>query len=585
HSLRAAAVAGCVAFAPLLGPTIAAADATPLSAADVQRYERIFELQDRGRWSAADREISRLDDRLLLGHVKAQRYLHPTAWRSKFKDLRDWMRAYRDHPDAARIYRLAMKRRPGGWTAPPKPTTRPLKGFGGDIVERDERYEPTDRRARAQRREARRLRNIARYRLRKGWPTGASEILGSRAARNAFDQGALDQLWGRTAAGFFFAGDDSEAFRVGRAAGQRSPHVAHEANWFAGLAAWRMGRFDDARAAFEAAVRSRGAGGWTKSAAAYWAARANIRVGRPERSSGWLLEAADEPYTLYGQLAADQLGVDPGFDFDRSPATTVDISALTLAPAGRRAAGLLQVGQTHRAEQELRSLWPGASPHRRKAIMAVAMQENMASLSLYLGWDAHRKDGRVFDAALYPEPAFEPNGGFAIDRALLFAIMRQESAFMPHARSHAGARGLMQVMPGTARLVARQRNIGGVKRSTMYDPGLNMQLGQTYIDMLKRERTIPDTLFHIVASYNAGPGNVAKWETRSRHGGDPLLFIEAIPFTETRDYVKKVVSNLWIYRARFGQDAPSLRAVAANAWPQYQPQDGDVAAAARNARY
>ena len=569
-------------------PTLAIAAAAPpkpLSVIDAERYRTIFAVQEQGRWRAADREIAKLENRVLMGHVLAQRYLHPTAYRSRFHELRDWMRHYRDHPDAERIYKLALRRRPAGAARPYSPLGDFLNGFGGDVTSRDEAYRPEGQ-SRTQRREARRLTRIVNYRLRRGWPTGASEILNSRQARRAFTTGQHDRLWGEVAGSFFFAGDDAEAWRVGAQAGARSHQTAPLAHWYAGLAAWRMQNYDDARTAFEAAARSRAAGDWTRSAAAFWAARANLRTGRPERMSGWLLEAAASQRTLYGQLAAEQLGMDRGLDFEAIPASATDFEALAEERGGGRALALMQAGETHRAERELRGLWKQADADARRGIMAVAMTQDMAALSMYLGWVEHRETGRVYDAALYPTPDFAPRDGFSIDRALLFAIMRQESAFLPRARSHAGARGLMQVMPATARAVARRENIPGVRRATMYTPGLNMQLGQAYIEMMLKEPAFQNTLFHVVAAYNAGPGNVQKWERRARHGGDPLLFVESIPFSETRDYVKKVVANMWIYRARYGQRAPSLEAVAAQAWPHYEAQDGrNEEAIARAARY
>lgn len=582
RALRAAAAV--LALLPALA-FAAVEPPQPLSVIDAERYRTIFAVQERGRWAAADREIAKLENRVLMGHVLAQRYLHPTAYRSRFHELRDWMRHYRDHPDAERIYKLALKRRPSGAARPYGPLGDFLDGFGGDVTSRDVDYRPEGR-SRAQRNEARRLTRIVNYRLRRGWPTGASEILESRQARRVFTAGQHDELWAEVAGSFFFAGDDTEAYRVGARAGARSNQTAPLAHWYAGLAAWRMQNYADARTAFEAAARSRAAGDWTRSAAAFWAARANLRTGRPDRVSGWLVEAASSQRTLYGQLAAEQLGMDRGLDFEAIPASATDFSDLARERGGLRALALMQAGETHRAERELRGLWTHADPGARRGIMAVAMASDMAALSMYLGWVEHRETGRVYDAALYPTPDFAPRDGFSIDRALIFAIMRQESAFLPRARSHAGARGLMQVMPATARAVARRENIPGVRRSTMFTPDLNMQLGQAYIEMMLKEPAIENTLFHVVAAYNAGPGNVQKWERRARHGGDPLLFVESIPFSETRDYVKKVVSNMWIYRARYGQRAPSLEAVAANIWPQYEGQDGgDQGARARAVLY
>lgn len=94
-----------------------------LSAADVARYQRIFVVQRKADWKTADRLIAELDDRRLMGYVLAQRYLHPTGYRSRFEELRDWLTRYADHPDAQRLYKLALKRKPAKATAPRQPTS------------------------------------------------------------------------------------------------------------------------------------------------------------------------------------------------------------------------------------------------------------------------------------------------------------------------------------------------------------------------------------------------------------------------------------------------------------------------------
>ncbi|MCH8155091.1 MAG: hypothetical protein IH786_07480 [Proteobacteria bacterium] len=95
-----------------------------LSDRDAELYREIFALQEKGKWRAADQRIARLSDRRLIGHLLAQRYLHPTAYRSKYKELRDWMAHYADHPEAKRIYKLALKRRPKNYKRPKRPVVQ-----------------------------------------------------------------------------------------------------------------------------------------------------------------------------------------------------------------------------------------------------------------------------------------------------------------------------------------------------------------------------------------------------------------------------------------------------------------------------
>ena len=182
--------------------------------------------------------------------------------------------------------------------------------------------------------------------------------------------------------------------------------------------------------------------------------------------------------------------------------------------------------------------------------------------------------GSGYDGAAYPLPAWQPDGGFRVDRALIYAVIRQESRFNPRARSYAGARGLMQLMPATASFVARDRDLRrGKGRGKLYDPGYNMALGQKYLEMLMAEAAVRGDLFALVAAWNGGPGNLTKWRRTLKHQDDPLLFIECIPAPETRNFIEHVLSNLWIYRDRLGQDQPSLGAIAAGEWPVYTALD------------
>ena len=174
---------------------------------------------------------------------------------------------------------------------------------------------------------------------------------------------------------------------------------------------------------------------------------------------------------------------------------------------------------------------------------------------------------QALDTVLYPVPPWRPDDGFKLDRALIFAFMRQESSFNPRAKSHDGARGLMQLLPSTASSIDRLHNFRGKQRALLYDPGLNMALGQRYLRQLLRSRRVKEDLLRLATGYNAGPGNLRKWERRINHEGDPLLFLEMLPTLETRLFVERVLTNLWVYRQRFGQDAPSLRALASDQWP------------------
>ena len=176
------------------------------------------------------------------------------------------------------------------------------------------------------------------------------------------------------------------------------------------------------------------------------------------------------------------------------------------------------------------------------------------------------------DAALYPLPVWEPDGGFTLDRAFLFAVMRQESRFRASARSRRGARGLMQIMPGTASVMSGEKYLGA-RRHALLEPVLNVTLGQKYLRHLLSRQEIGGNLFYALAAYNGGPAKLRRWKQEVDDRGDPLLFIESIPSSETRAFIERVLTNMWIYRIRFGQTTRSLDTVVSGGWPRYVPMD------------
>lgn len=458
----------------------------PLDAIEADRYREIFRLQEKGDWRGADRLIDALTDRRLLGHVLAQRYLHPAAYRSSYRELKDWLAAYADHPDAPAIYHLALKRRPPGAEPPSEPAVSVPPVGNPDLA-----IEP------------------------------------------------------------------------------ESPH------WEAGLDAWRQGRMAAAARHFEAVALADESSPWNQAAAAFWAARSHLKARQPEQVSRWLARAAEHPRTFYGQLARRALGMDPGLDWTVRPLLREEARVLFATRRGQRALALLQIGEIKRAEDEMNVLQTQADPELAEALIAVSQLAEMPTLALRLGSLLARRTGRMLDAALYPLPAWEPEGGFTVDRALLYALMRQESAFNPDAESPAGATGLMQLMPSTAGfIVGDGTRFLGPNQRDLRDPELNLTLAQKYVEHLLADPIVGGDLLLLVAAYNAGPGNVAKWRRdQEAYGDDPLLFIESIPWRETRLFVERVLTNLWIYRQRMGQETPSLEAVVAGARPVYASQD------------
>ncbi|MFQ6017345.1 MAG: lytic transglycosylase domain-containing protein [Kiloniellaceae bacterium] len=548
-----------------------------LSGRDAQLYREIFAYQENGKWAAADQRIRQLTDKRLMGHVLAQRYLHPTAYRSKYKELKHWMAHYADHPDARRIYKLALRRKPKSDTAPRPPAAPRWRG-SPSLSGFEKPYRSSKRLGRTELRKAARLkrqirRNVLRTRL-----SVTERLLESQMAKRLLDRVEIDQGYTQVAAAWFYYGRDERAYKLAAGAARRSGRIVPMAHWTAGLAAWRLGRLQEAVFHFERLALSDRVSGWNAAAGAYWAARSHLRLRNPGEMSMWLSLAANHPRTFYGLLARRALGLRTQIDFHSHDLNQALVTRLEAEPAGRRALGLIQVGERRRAERELKRLDGWADAEMARALLALAERARMPELAYRLGirlagGDHSGAAAGALDAALYPIPPWRPEAGFTVDRALIYALVRQESGFNPKAKSPDGARGLLQLMPSTASFVARDRRFRGSKRRKLFHPATNLELGQRYIAYLLSHDYVRGDLFRLAAAYNGGPGNLGKWQRKVDYGSDPLLFIESLPSRETRLFIERVLTNLWIYRVRLDQPAPSLDGLAAGDWPRYQALD------------
>ncbi|MBL4614457.1 MAG: lytic transglycosylase domain-containing protein [Magnetovibrio sp.] len=552
-----------------------------LTSDDVQRYGKIFALQDKGEWRKADREIKRLSNRILMGHVQAQRYLHPTKYRSRYKELKAWMAQYNDHHYAKQIYKLALRRRPANFKYPAKPKAgralyeAPRKAV---VVDKPKRK----RLSRAQRRRVATLKVMLKSYLRKGHTLSAKQLIQSAEVKKLFDDYNMDWARGRLAKGYFMDGRDDWAVEWAEKASKRSGKYLPSAHWIAGLAYWRLGQMEKSAEQFERSAKYDNSP-WTQASSAFWAARANLIARHPQKVTALLEQAADHPRTFYGMLANRLLGRTPQFDWALPPMDGTEVQGLMQSDGGRRAVALLQIGKNSLAEKEMRQTARLAPREQAHGMLAIAAHTGMAELTMRL--DAMLfPNGGGFDGAAYPLPSWEPTGGFKVDRALIYALVRQESRFNPKAKSGVGARGLMQLMPRTASFVARDRTLRWNKRSQLFDPAFNLKLGQKYVSMLLTDRKIKGDMFLMAAAWNGGPGNLNKWRRRVDDLDDSLFFIESLPSRETRIFIERVLTNLWIYSNQLGQSTPSLDAVASGAWPMYNALGQEPQQVAQNVK-
>jgi soluble lytic murein transglycosylase len=288
----------------------------------------------------------------------------------------------------------------------------------------------------------------------------------------------------------------------------------------------------------------------------YWQGRAAEAMGGSEAANGFYERAAAEPIAYYGQLAAARLGqtrltlrVPPaaakGDQRDEAVGAVAALYALGLDDLATSLA--FDASRRWRNESQLMAMTEVV-----KRFADAGTQVQFAKLALIRGY--------ALEAAAFPTaamPAFVPLAHSA-DLPTVYAVARQESEFIWQSSSWAGAKGLMQMMPATAAVTARQAGVEYEYARLIVDPAFNTKLGASLLgQLIEDERGSRELAF---AAYNAGPGRVTQWI--AAHGdprdgtADLVDWIERIPFDETRDYVQRVSENLGVYRQRFADEPP-----------------------------
>jgi soluble lytic murein transglycosylase len=288
-------------------------------------------------------------------------------------------------------------------------------------------------------------------------------------------------------------------------------------------------------------------------AARYWMGRALLAIGDTTTAiARWRTVAAEYPLSYYGMLAAERLG-EPPWAPPNIPDSFEEIESLTEAMS--RVDHLEKLGMDSEARAELEALAGAAdsSPSRLLTTAYLMREHGLVARAVQLGRRAVRAspsaDARAY-RLVYPivhrEAIILESRRRNLDPALVAAIIRQESGFNPRATSSAGARGLMQMMPSVGRAVARSIDVPEWRPDLLYQPDINLQLGIRHLEAFISRYEAP----YALAAYNAGESRLVRW-LRRPGARDPELFVERIPFSETRDYVRIVLRNRAMYRALY----------------------------------
>ena len=392
-----------------------------------------------------------------------------------------------------------------------------------------------------------------RWRRRKGLDTAAELIDGAPANPAHAEKWWRERsILARRALG---KGHISEAYRLVKEHGLEEGPAFAEAEWLAG---WIMLRFLNERATafrhFKAMFKSV-TYPISRARGAYWAARAAEEGNKEKLAKLWYRSAARHATTYYGQLAAARLA--PGSTIKLAPEpepSPEEVDAFAKQELVRVVEILDTLGERERLRPFiLRLSEMRESPAWQKLTADLARAHHRPDLEIAVAKKASRA-GRALFMAGYPTLPLPPvpRGKQRLEVSLVLAVVRQESAFRPTAKSSAGARGLMQLLPRTARNVAKDLKIKYARHRLTADPRFNLELGQAYLATLLS--SFEGSYVLALAAYNAGPARARRW---MRMNGNPrdesvdaIDWIEMIPIEETRNYIQRVMEGVQVYRGR-----------------------------------
>ena len=534
-----------------------------LSASERSNYREVFAGLDRGDWAGAAARLSGMRNGPLHAAATAELYLAKGSPVVSLRQLMTLLERAPELPQAAQLGRLAERR--GAETLPRLPEAQNLVWAGSQ-----------PRRARARGVEGDPVAAQIEARIQslivEDQPGAAEALLNEKF--HALTPGARTEFQQRIAWSYYLTENDRTARRLADTARSGSGEWALHAAWVSGLASWRMGDCGSAADAF-ASVGARSSDPELMAAGPYWAARADMKCARPERVQARLRSAARLKETFYGLLAASALGIRapdfPGLHDYRD----AEWRKIARKPNVEAAIALAEIGETALADEFIKHQARIGGRVEHEALLHLAADLNLPSTQYWLAHNAPR-GAHVNMAARYPRPDWQPSRGWRVDQALAFAHALQESSFRTAVVSPAGARGLMQVRPGTAGDIARARG-DAFSPDQLSNPAANLEYGQSYLEYLRGHHGTGGLLPKVIAAYNAGPAPISEWNTRRFGEGDPLLYIESIPYWETRGYVPIVLRNYWIYEQQAGKESSSREALAQGMWPRFPGLPGATA--------
>jgi len=540
--------------------TTRSATPTQLSAADNAFYRSLFAAIDRQDWATAQAMLAQNSDGLLTPIATAELYTAANSPKVTGDQIVAWFARGSRLPEAAQLARLAATRAGATVTLgyPAEQAFYPRGSAPKRVRPRsvDDGTMPAD------------VKQAILDKITNDDPDGARALLDGVDAVLSSD--ARAEWRQRVAWSYYIENRDPQALAMAQTVQDGTGAWVAEGDWAAGLAAWRMGDCATADTYFERA--GAGATNWElRSAAYYWASRAAMRCRQPQRTAALLRSAAANDETLYGMLAAEQLGRKLPDPIEQADFTEADWKRLKDSDNVRVAIALKEIGRDDLASEVLLHEAKIADAKAFAPLSRLARELGLPQTQLYLAYNAPA-GAKPDPASRYPAPKWTPVGGWRVDPALAFAHTLQESAFRGRAVSPASAQGLMQITPITVRQFAPSLGLSA-SEVNIFDPATNLAFGQQNLEMLRESPATQGELPKIMAAYNAGLTPVTRWNSQVNAQNDPLLYMESIPYWETRAYVATVMRNYWMYERQAKAPSATRAALAENAWPMFPGKD------------
>ena len=354
-------------------------------------------------------------------------------------------------------------------------------------------------------------------------------------------------------------GDTAVAYRLAASHGADSGRAFAEGEWLAGWIALRFLAETDTASRHFTSLYAGVDSVISQSRGAYWAGRAADEKGDKAAAQDWYRAAAKNMTTYYGQLAAERLGEEMNLHLQGpvkpAPADRAAFEKKELVKIVRL---LALLGEKDRVRPFLLKLMSTSGKAiELHMIAALAREIKRDDLAIIVAKEARQRGVEMTDY-LFPMIKIPPNS--QPEPAFTLGIIRQESAFDAKAVSPAGAVGLMQMLPSTAKPIAKDLKIKKYQDKQLLEPATNIMLGQAYLSKLVNR--FKGSYILATAAYNAGPSRVQEWiytyGDPRQSGVDVVDWIESIPFDETRNYVQRVMENLQVYRSRLNKGTAHL---------------------------